>query len=212
MFREVAAATGLEFEHFIGSTGEYYFPETAAAGVGVFDYDGDGDLDVYLLQGHLLDRSKSLREAKFPPPKRHWPGNRLFRNELIPEGSLGFTDATQETGVGHEGYGMGVAVGDYDNDGDPDLYVTNFGSNVLYRNERGAFFSDVTTAAGVDDERWSASSSFVDYDLDGDLDLFVTNYVDFTVAGARPCTGPTGERGLLWSHDLRAVAGPALSQ
>ena len=194
VFREVAAATGLEFEHFIGSTGEYYFPETAAAGVGVFDYDGDGDLDVYLLQGHLLDRSKSLREAEFPPPKRHWPGNRLFRNELIPEGSLSFTDVTEETGVGHEGYGMGVTVGDYDNDGDPDLYVTNFGSNVLYRNERGAFFSDVTAAAGVDDERWSASSSFVDYDLDGDLDLFVTNYVDFTVAGARPCTGPTGER------------------
>ena len=150
VFREVAAATGLEFEHFIGSTGEYYFPETAAAGVGVFDYDGDGDLDVYLLQGHLLDRSKSLREAKFPPPKRHWPGNRLFRNELLPEGSLGFTDVTEETGVGHEGYGMGVAVGDYDydNDGDPDLYVTNFGSNVLYRNERGAFFSDMTSAAG----------------------------------------------------------------
>ena len=194
IFREASATTGLEFEHFLGSTGEYYFPETTVPGVAVFDYDSDGDLDVYLLQGGMLDGSKSLAEADFPPPQHHWPGNRLYRNELVPEGTLRFTDVSEETGVTDEGYGMGAAVGDYDNDGDPDIYVTNFGSNVLLRNESGATFTDVTAAAGVDDERWSASSSFVDYDLDGDLDLFVTNYVDFTVAGARPCTGTTGER------------------
>jgi hypothetical protein len=194
IFREASATTGLEFEHFLGSTGEYYFPETTVPGVAVFDYDSDGDLDVYLLQGSMLDGSKSLAEAEFPPPQHHWPGNRLYRNELVPEGTLRFTDVSEETGVTDKGYGMGAAVGDYDNDGDPDIYVTNFGSNVLLRNEGGANFTNVTAAAGVDDERWSASSSFVDYDLDGDLDLFVTNYVDFTVAGARPCAGTTGER------------------
>ncbi len=193
-FREVAAETGLAFQHFLGSTGEYFFPETAAAGVALLDYDGDGDLDVYFLQGRLLDASKTLADAKFPPPARHWPGNRLFRNELVPAGRLRFTDVTDEAGVGHVGYGMGAAVGDYDNDGDQDLYVTNFGSNVLYRNEGDGTFSDVTLEAGADDGRWSASATFFDSDRDGDLDLFVTNYVDFTVAGARPCASADGQR------------------
>ena len=194
VFREIAAEVGLDFRHFLGSTGELYFPETAAAGVGVLDYDLDGDLDVYLLQGTLLDPGKRLDDAVFPPPRRHWPGNRLFRNELVPGGSLRFTDVTDEAGVGHTGYGMGVATGDYDSDGDLDMYVTNFGSNVLYRNEGDGTFGDVTAEAGVDDDRWSASAAFVDYDRDGRLDLFVTNYVDFTVAGARPCAGASGLR------------------
>ena len=194
VFREAAAETGLGFQHFLGSTGEFYFPEVAAAGVGLFDYDNDGDLDVYFLQGSMLDADKSLAEAAFPPPEEHWPDNRLFRNELVPDGVLRFTDVTDDAGVGNEGYGMGATVGDYDNDGDPDLYVTNFGSNVLYRNDGDGRFTDVTATARVDDGRWSASASFVDYDLDGDLDLFVTNYVDFTVSGARPCADPIGQR------------------
>ena len=193
LFTDIASASGLGFEHFVGATGEFYFPETAAAGVALLDYDGDGDLDVFLPQGELLDTSKRLSAAQFPPPTAHWPGDRLFRNDVTSEGPR-FVDVTAQAGLATGGYGMGVAVGDYDNDVDLDLYVTRFGSNSLYRNEGDGTFVEVTARAAVDDSRWSASSLFVDIEGDGDLDLFVVNYVDFTVAGARPCTGPAGQR------------------
>src|SRR5262245_61882941 len=193
IFREVAAEVGLKFSHFNGSTGEFYMPEIMGAGVALFDYDGDGDLDVYLVQGALLDPAKKMSEAKFPPPSPWAPGARLFRNELIPNGKLRFTDVTAQAGVGHVGYGMGVAVGDYDNDGDLDLYVTNFGSNVLYRNNGNGTFTDVTVEAGVDDPRWRPSAAFWDDDRAGDRDLFVPNYFDFTLKGNKRCYAPTGE-------------------
>ncbi|HKE05922.1 MAG TPA: CRTAC1 family protein [Blastocatellia bacterium] len=163
------------------------------AGAALFDYDNDGDLDVYLIQGAMLDEKKKPSEAKFPPPKDWKPGARLFRNELIPSGKLRFTDVTEKAGLGGAGYGMGVATGDYNNDGYVDLYVTNFGSNVLYRNNGDGTFTDVTREAGVDDPRWSSSAAFVDYDRDGNLDLFVCNYVDFTIRGNKRCFTPTGE-------------------
>jgi len=193
LFRDVAAETGLNFHHFTGATGEYYMVEIMGAGGALFDYDGDGDLDVYLLQGTMLDEKKKPGEAKFPPPPGWKAGNRLFRNELIPTGKLRFTDVTDQAGVGHTGYGMGVAADDYDNDGDIDLYVTNFGSNVLYRNNGKGTFTDVTREAGVDDQRWSTSAAFLDYDRDGDLDLFVANYIDFTLKGNKRCYAATGE-------------------
>ncbi|MGH9940523.1 MAG: CRTAC1 family protein [Blastocatellia bacterium] len=169
-------------------------PEIMGAGAALFDYDNDGDLDVYLIQGVMLDEQKKPGEAKFPPPKDWKPGNKLFRNELIPSGKLRFTDVTEKAGVGFIGYGMGVATGDYDNDGDVDLYVTGFGPNVLYRNNGNGSFTDVTReAAGLDDPRWSSSAAFVDYDRDGDLDLFFCNYVDFTIKGNKRCFAPTGE-------------------
>ena len=167
--------------------------EIMGAGGALFDYDGDGDLDVFLLQGALLDEKKKLGEAKFPPPAGWKPGHRLFRNDLAPSGKLRFTDVTESAGVGHRGYGMGAAVGDYDNDGDPDLYVTSFGPNVLYRNNGDGTFADVTQEAGVDDPRWSTSAAFLDYDRDGDLDLFVCNYIDFTLKGNKRCFAPSGE-------------------
>ncbi len=193
IFREVAADVGLKFHHFTGATGEYFMTEIMGAGVALFDYDNDGDLDVYLVQGTVLDPSKKPGETKFPPPPGWKPGNRLFRNELIPTGKLQFTDVTEQAGVGHIGYGMGVAVGDYDNDGYLDLYVTNFGSNVLYHNNGNGTFTDVTRQAGVDDVRWSTSAAFVDYDRDGLLDLYVANYLDFTIKGNKRCYAPTGE-------------------
>ncbi len=177
LFRDVAGEVGLSFHHFTGASGEYFLPEIMGSGVALIDYDNDGDLDVYLVQGANLK-----------------PGNRLFRNELKETGKLRFTDVTEQAGVGYVGYGMGVAVGDYDNDGYPDIYVTNFGSNVLYHNNGNGTFTDVTRQAGVDDIRWSTSASFLDYDRDGNLDLFVLNYVDFTIQGNKACYSATGER------------------
>lgn len=194
LFREAAAESGLNFRHFNGATGDFFMPEIMGSGVALIDYDGDGDLDVYLVQGCLLDSRKTLADALFPLPSGQKLGNRLFRNELIPSGRLQFTDVTEQAHVGYVGYGMGVAVGDYDNDGFPDLYVTNFGHNVLYHNNGDGTFTDVTRAAGADDPRWSTSAAFLDYDRDGYLDLFITNYVNFTVKGNVACQAPTGER------------------
>ncbi len=192
IFREVADASGLVFRHFTGGTGRLLIPEIIGAGVALIDYDADGDLDVYLLQGTVLDPATTPAEATFPPPRDHWPGNRLYRNDLVPGGALGFTDVTQRSGVGHESYGMGAAVGDYDGDGFADLYVTNLGSNVLYRNAGDGTFIDVTRDTRTDDERWSTSAAFADYDQDGDLDLFITNYIAFTVESHETCQDATG--------------------
>ena len=194
LFRDIAADVGLAFHHFTGATGEYFMPEIMGSGVALFDYDNDGDLDVYLIQGSTFDPAQDPRQSKFPPPPGWKPGNRLFRNLLSETGKLQFVDVTEQAGVGHIGYGMGVAVGDYDNDGFQDLYVTNFGHNVLYHNNGDGTFTDVTEKAGVDDPRWSTGAAWVDYDGDGRLDLFVANYLDFTVKGNRQCFASTGER------------------
>ena len=194
LFREAAKEVGLDFHHFTGATGDYFMPEIMGAGVALFDYDNDGDLDVYLAQGTMLDPTRDPRHAKFPPQPGWKPGNRLFRNLLSETGKLEFVDVTEKSGVGHIGHGMGVAVGDYDNDGFQDLYVTNFGHNVLYHNNGDGTFTDVTVEAGVDDPRWSTSAAWIDYDRDGRLDLFVANYLDFTVKGNKHCYATTGER------------------
>lgn len=194
LFREVAEEVGLKFHHFTGATGEFYMPEIMGAGMALFDYDNDGDLDVYLIQGTTFYPTQDPWSTKFPPAPGWKPGNRLFRNLLSETGNLQFVDVTEKAGVGHVGYGMGVAVGDYDNDGFQDLYVTNFGRNVLYHNNGDGTFTDVTAKAGVDDPRWSTSAAWVDYDRDGRLDLFVANYLDFTVKGNKHCLASTGER------------------
>lgn len=173
-FRDVARETGLVFHHRNGARGKFHLPEIMGSGVGLLDYDRDGDLDVYFVQGDP--------EAG---------GNRMFRNELVPSGHLQFTDVSNKTRTAAAGWGMGVAVGDYDADGDPDLLVTNFGRNVLYRND-GAAFTDVTAAARVGSDGWHTSASFVDYDRDGDLDLFVSRYLDFSLSNAKVCHGASG--------------------
>jgi hypothetical protein len=191
-FEEVAGATGLTFMHFNGAAGAYYQPEVFGPGVALFDYDDDGDLDVYLPQATMLDPAQSPATALFPLPAGQPAGDRLFRNELVPGGVLRFSDVTAAAGLGHAGYAQGVATGDFDNDGHTDLYVTGFGSNVLYRNDGDGTYTDVTAQAGVDEPRWSTSAAFLDYDRDGDLDLFVANYVAFTVAGNKQCTDADG--------------------
>ena len=176
LFLEAASQSELRFVHNPHLSGEFHMPEIMGAGAALFDYDNDGDLDVYVIQSGP------------------GTGNRLFRNDLIPTGRLHFTDVTQAAGVGLIAYGMGVATGDYDNDGYTDLYVTNFGANVLYHNNGNGTFTDVTAQAGVGDPRWSTSAAFLDYDRDGDLDLIVLNYIDFTVTNNKACFAPSGER------------------
>jgi hypothetical protein len=189
LFLESAAATGLSFTHVNGATGRYYIVEEMGAGVALFDYDNDGDLDVFFVQGQSLGT-----DAGSSPRTRST--SRLFRNDLTvaPDGrrTLHFTDVTDRAGVGLQAYGMGVAVGDYDNDGDLDLFVTTFGPDVLYRNNGDSTFTDVTVEAGVSDPFWSTSATFFDYDRDGNLDLFVANYLDFTVAGNKSCADALG--------------------
>jgi len=198
LFLEVAAESGLRFQHFTGATGEYYFPEIVGPGAALLDYDRDGDLDVYVVQGSVLDPGSS-EKALFPLPAGSPPGNRLFANQLVPKGELRFVDVTERAGVGDTGHGMGVAVGDFDNDGYPDLYVTNFGPNVLYRNRGDGTFADVTRGSGTQEPGWSTSAAFVDADRDGRLDLFVTRYVDFALDRNKLCRG---------SADRREYCGP----
>jgi hypothetical protein len=175
LFRDVAQESGLVFQHVPGLSGKFYLPEIMGSGVALLDYDLDGDLDVYLVQGPAQS------------------GNRLFRNDVSATGKLRFTDVTAAAGVGHKGYGMGTAVGDYDNDGDPDLFVTNFGPSVLYRNNGDGTFANVSRDAGIDEARWSTSAAFVDFDRDGSLDLFVGTYLNYSIAANKSCVAPTGE-------------------
>jgi len=164
-FAEVAAQSGLRFTQVNGATPHKYFPETMGGGGAFFDYDGDGDLDIFAVNGAWISDT-----PPGPPPV-----DALFRNE----GAAGFAEVGAQAGVDHPGFGMGCAVGDYDNDGDADLYLSNYGPNALFRNEAGRRFTELAARAGVADRRWSTSCAFGDYDRDGDLDLFVTNYVEY---------------------------------
>ncbi len=176
-FEEVAATRGLDFVHRSGYEGSPLFPEIMGGGAALFDMEGDGDLDVYLVQSGNLRRPGS-GEGR----------NRLFAND----GNGNFEDRSDGSGADDPGYGMGVATGDYDNDGDVDLYVTNYGTNRLLRNDGTGVFEDRTVAAGVGDDRWSTGASFLDYDRDGDLDLFVANYVEWSAAIELECFNSSG--------------------
>jgi enediyne biosynthesis protein E4 len=199
-FVDVADATGLDFAHRSGRSGGYYIPEILGAGAAFLDFDNDGDLDVYLVQGGRLQPPGDASGRSSEPR-----GDRLFRNELVPSGVLRFTDVTARSGIAVRGYGQGVAVGDYDNDGRPDLYVTSFGPSQLLHNQGDGTFREVTESAGAGSSRWSTSASFVDFDRDGWLDLYVADYVDYTLTTDRPCPLPGGRRdycGPLTYHPL----------
>jgi len=192
LFEDRAKAWGIDFIHFNGMSGDFYFPEIMGSGAALFDYDGDGDLDAFLVQGAMLGGNR-LDEATFPPRDRP-PRSRLYRNDLRPGGEPRFVDVTEASGVDARGYGVGVAVGDYDNDGLPDLYLANHGPNQLWRNRGDGTFEDVTAKAGADDPRWSSSAAFLDYDGDGLLDLFVVNYVVFDLEENPRCFTASSRR------------------
>jgi hypothetical protein len=167
-------ASGVGFRNTYGTPGRStYILETTGNGVAFLDYDGDGARDLFFANGTTLEG----------PGAGTAPRSALFRGR----GDGTFADVTDKAGVGRSGWGQGVAIGDYDNDGDPDLYLTYFGANVLFRNEGDGSFREVTAAAGVAAGGWSTSAAFADYDRDGRLDLYVARYVDFDPAtAARP--------------------------
>jgi enediyne biosynthesis protein E4 len=193
IFVDATASSGIDFVHTNGMNGEYYFSEIIGSGVAIFDYDNDGRPDILVLDGTPLGEARASGDR--PPCSA-----RLFHNELIvSEGgarTLKFTDVTEKSGLCSHGYGMGVAVGDYDNDGFVDLFVTHFDApNQLFHNNGDGTFSDVTESAGVGGNgRWGASASFVDYDRDGLLDLYVANYVNYSIADKRKCYNYTSAR------------------
>jgi hypothetical protein len=158
------------------------------------------------VQGTILDKTKSLKDSLFPPPKDHFPGNRLFRSNLTETGKLSFTDATEQAGVaGNGGYAMGVAVADYDNDGHPDMYVTYYGRDVLFHNNGNGTFSDVSKEALPEDESFGSSAAFLDYDRDGFLDLYVVRYNSFRVEANKQCAGYAGGREYCGPGDYRPI-------
>lgn len=171
-FVDVTDEAGLDFNHFTGATGERYLPETMGSGCAFLDFDADGHLDILFANGTGWRGSESNRTPK------------LYRNR----GDGTFEDVTRAAGLDVPMYGMGVAIADYDNDSDPDIYFTNLGPDRLYRNNGDGTFADVTEFAGLGDSGWSTSAAFFDYDRDGWLDLFVCNYVKWTVETNIPCT------------------------
>ena len=183
---EAPLPRGLDFMHQNSPTAQKYLIETMGGGVALLDYNNDGLLDIFLVNGGKLTSPMHPPEEFSRHDPLYW--NRLFRQNR--DGS--FSDVTAAAGLSNAGdgnYGMGVAVGDYDNDGYPDLYVTSYGKNVLYHNNGNGTFTDVTAKAGVAGSGWSVSAGFFDYDNEGKLDLFVTRYMDWDVKHSKTCGG-----------------------
>jgi hypothetical protein len=176
-FSEIpASASGINFVHTSGHSPQKFLPESTGPGCAFLDYDNDGWMDIYLVNSGPCDFWTP------PAPLR----NALYRNNR--NGT--FTDVTEKAGVPGGGYGMGVAVGDYNADGFPDLYVTQYGRSILYRNNGDGTFTDVTEKAGVAAPGWASSAVWFDYDNDGRLDLFVCRFVDFTKLTHHVCNAP----------------------
>jgi len=196
VFSDRARELGIDFVHFNGMTGRHYYPEMVGSGAALLDFDNDNDLDVLIVQGSTLAPHESLGDALFPLQGPPPPKARLFRNDLQVTSSgvanVKFTDVTDRSGIQATGYGMGIATGDYNNDGFVDIYITNLGHNQMWRNKGDGTFVNVTEETGTDVVGWSVSAAFVDFDRDGWLDLFVGQYVNFSFSNLKKCTSPTG--------------------
>jgi len=172
-FTEISKSLGVNFQHQASHTSKKYLPETMGSGVAVFDYDNDGRLDIFFVNGAPLSDPTPKGTIPQKSGAKYW--NRLYHQKT--DGT--FEDVTERAGLQGVGYGMGVAAGDYDNDGYEDLYVTAYGGNKLYHNNGDGTFSDVTAKAGVGGSGWSTSAAWVDLDGDGFLDLVVLRYVEW---------------------------------
>src|SRR4030095_11559637 len=203
IFKEIAVEAGLKFQHYNGMTGKFFLPEIMGSGVAVFDFDNDGDLDVFIVQGTTLEEGQQTAKTLFPWRGADPPRGRLFRNDLKGQ-QLAFTDVTEKSGITANGYGMGAAVGDINNDGWLDLYLTSLGSNQMFLNKRDGTFVDVTTESGTDDNRWSTSAAFFDYDRDGWLDLRVVNYAEFSTKNSPTCYANTSAKDYCTPRVFRA--------
>ena len=183
-FSDVTQTVKIQFKQENSATSNKYLVETMGGGVALLDYDNDGRLDIFFTNGAKID--DPMPDGKLPDKS-----DPKFSNRLYHQSSNGtFTDVTEKaglTGIPQNHYDMGVAVGDYDNDGFEDMYVTGFGGNTLYHNNGDGTFTDVTKKAGVAASGWNTSAGFLDYDNDGKLDLFVTRYVDWTFKTNRYC-------------------------
>jgi enediyne biosynthesis protein E4 len=183
---ELQTPRGIDFTLQNSPTSQKYLIETMPGGVALLDYNNDGLLDIFFVNGGGISNPVNLPENFHRNESRYW--NRLYRQNR--DGS--FTDVTEQAGLASAGdgnYGMGVAVGDYDNDGYPDLFVTSYGKNILYHNNGDGTFTDVTSKAGVAGGGWSVSAGFFDYDNDGNLDLFVTRYMEWDTQHSKDCGG-----------------------
>ena len=172
-FTDVTAQAGIRFKHNSGAFGKKYLPETLGVGCAFLDYDNDGWQDILFVNSMDWPEHKTAKSFLA-----------LYHNNQ--DGT--FTDVTRQAGLAVEMYGIGVAVGDYDNDGNDDIYITCVGPNHLFRNLGGGKFADVTTRAGVGDPGFSTGAVWFDYDNDGKLDLFVANYVDWSVEKDQFCS------------------------
>ena len=195
-FSEIAAKAGIRFRHHASRTTQKYLIETMGAGVAWLDYDGDDRLDLFFVNGAAIKDTMPENGEPDKQPPRYW--NRLYKNI----GGERFEDVTKKAGLRGSGYGMGVAVGDYDNDRWPDLYVTNFGRNLLFHNEGDGTFRDVTSRAGVAAGGWSTGAAFLDYDRDGDLDLFVARYMDWSFRDNPLCETTSASERMYCHPDL----------
>lgn len=183
---DVTKQAGIDFRHHTGAFGRKWFPETNGAGVAFFDYDNDGYPDLFLVNGRDWTPAE-LRAAGVPPRKEAAPTpSRLYHNR----GDGTFEDVTAGSGLSIPMYGMGCAVGDYDNDGDPDLYVTGVGRGWLFRNEEKGRFVETAAPLGLESPGWGTSATWLDLDRDGRLDLFVCHYVAWRAKEDQPCRAP----------------------
>ena len=190
---DATASSGLRFLHRNSKTSEKYLLETMTGGVALIDYDGDGWEDVFFVNGAKLNDPQPDNEILDKSAPEFW--NRMFHNNK--DGT--FSDVTEKTGLRGKGYGMGAAVGDYDNDGHMDLFVSNFGQSILYRNNGDGTFSDVTVQSKMDVQGWACSAGFFDYNNDGFLDLFVTRYMVWNFSLNINC-GPKIPGGRAYCH------------
>lgn len=198
VFEDVTAKTALStFTHRSGSRAKDYILETPSGGVAIFDYDNDGRADIYLLNGSTF----AAMQGREKPPRAA-----LFRNK----GNWQFEDVTEKAGVGNERWGFGVAVGDYDADGRPDMYVSNYGVSRLYHNNGDGTFTDVAEKLGVARKGWSTGATFGDYDKDGRLDLFVPGYLEFDLNNLPPNPSDAGKPGNLGQNFCQFRGSPVM--